>query len=495
MKNRRNTFLLIDDRPENLISLRALINESFPGSEILIASDGAAGLELAREQEPDVVLLDILMPGIDGYEVCKCLKADAVLQEIPVVFVTALRSERQTRLKALESGGEAFLHKPIDAIELFAQLTVMLKLRESNLHKRSKLAAMQSDLNYRKEMEAKLKTVFNEYETVFQGTQAAMFLVEVIGENTFRYLRNNRAHAQASGLSTENLAGKTPQELTGAEQGENIAANYKRCVEAAAPISYEEVLKLPGGERTWYTTLTPIFQQDKITYLVGSSMDISARKQAEAEARRVKVLQAMENERMCLARDLHDEMGMLLLILKLDMQLFSHHITAAVPEVQERLQQSIVKITDAIAIVRRKSNALRSPEMDVLGLDDVLYDMVEEMNRKTGMQISLRIAPGMPPFRPEIKKTLYRCIQEALSNGARHSGALNMTIELNWTGEQVSCIITDDGIGFDADTVRHQCKGHLGLKGMEERVFLVKGKIAISTAPEQGTKITINIPL
>ena len=82
-------ILAIDDIPDNLISIRALIREGFPEAIIFTALNGAKGIEVAALEDPDVILLDIVMPGMDGYELCKLLKADQKLCSIPVVFITA----------------------------------------------------------------------------------------------------------------------------------------------------------------------------------------------------------------------------------------------------------------------------------------------------------------------------------------------------------------------------------------------------------------------
>jgi len=138
------------------------------------------------------------------------------------------------------------------------------------------------DITHRKHMEEQLRQVSGEYETVFHGTQDVMFLVEVLGGNMFRYIRNNRAHEKATGISSDAIKGKTPQELVGAELGNKLAANYARCVQEAAPISYEETLDLPGGKKIWNTTLTPVFNEDnQAAYIVGSAQDMTERKQAE----------------------------------------------------------------------------------------------------------------------------------------------------------------------------------------------------------------------
>jgi PAS domain S-box-containing protein len=136
MESKKKKILIIDDNKDNHVVLKALLNESFPDISILSALSGAVGLELAASDDPDVILLDIIMPGMDGFEVCQRLKNDKNLGDIPVVFVTSLMGEKETRIRALEVGAEAFLTKPVDEIELTAQIRAMLKIKAANLEKR-----------------------------------------------------------------------------------------------------------------------------------------------------------------------------------------------------------------------------------------------------------------------------------------------------------------------------------------------------------------------
>ncbi|MHB9004536.1 MAG: response regulator, partial [Coriobacteriia bacterium] len=86
MENKKNKILTIDDNKDNLISVNALIKEAFPDSVRLTATNGVAGIELAQTEDPDVILLDVVMPGIDGFEVCQKLKSNPKTHNIPVVF-------------------------------------------------------------------------------------------------------------------------------------------------------------------------------------------------------------------------------------------------------------------------------------------------------------------------------------------------------------------------------------------------------------------------
>ena len=148
MEADRLTILAIDDIQDNLTTLKAVIRDTFPEARVLTAQDGPAGIELALAEDPDVILLDIVMPGMDGFEVCRRLKADKWLQLIPVVFLTAQQGDRQSRIKALEIGGEAFLTKPIEEAELTAQIRAMAKIKAATVHQRQekeRLAVLVTD--------------------------------------------------------------------------------------------------------------------------------------------------------------------------------------------------------------------------------------------------------------------------------------------------------------------------------------------------------------
>ena len=124
--------LAIDDNQDNLITLKAVMRDALPGCAVVSAGGGLEGIRLALAEDPDVILLDIVMPGMDGFEACRRLKADERSASIPVVFLTALRAGRESRVKALESGAEGFLSKPLDDQELVAQVRAMAKLKAAN---------------------------------------------------------------------------------------------------------------------------------------------------------------------------------------------------------------------------------------------------------------------------------------------------------------------------------------------------------------------------
>jgi putative two-component system response regulator len=120
-------ILVVDDEERNRRLLVAMLEaEGYTGLE---AADGAQALELARQSPPDLVLLDVMMPGMDGYDVARALKADAATKSIPVVMVTAL-NDRDSRLRGLEAGAEEFVTKPVDRDELRIRVRNLLRLKE-----------------------------------------------------------------------------------------------------------------------------------------------------------------------------------------------------------------------------------------------------------------------------------------------------------------------------------------------------------------------------
>jgi len=136
MENKIIKILAIDDNLDNLITIQALISDNLPLSQVIIALSGKEGLALASVEDPDVILLDIVMPEMDGYEVCRQLKENNNLIDIPVVFLTSLKGDKASRIKGLECGAEAFLAKPIDEGELISQIRAMVKIKVANNNKK-----------------------------------------------------------------------------------------------------------------------------------------------------------------------------------------------------------------------------------------------------------------------------------------------------------------------------------------------------------------------
>ena len=122
-----------------------------------------------------------------------------------------------------------------------------------------------------------------EYETVFNGSQDALFLIDVHGHKEFTFVRNNYSHQIKTGIKDTMIQGQTPYTLLGESEGEVVAQRYQKCVDSKEVTQYEETLELPAGRRVWSTTLTPIIEDNEVKHIVGSAIDITNQKALEKE--------------------------------------------------------------------------------------------------------------------------------------------------------------------------------------------------------------------
>ena len=124
------TILVVDDEPANVRLLQTILE--LGGCRVIPAYDGATAIESARAHTPDLIFLDIMLPGVDGFEICRRLKDDPALREIPVIFVSAL-SETIDKIRAFSVGGVDYVTKPIQGAEVLARMRTHLQLRRMQL--------------------------------------------------------------------------------------------------------------------------------------------------------------------------------------------------------------------------------------------------------------------------------------------------------------------------------------------------------------------------
>jgi DNA-binding response OmpR family regulator len=125
-----NDILIIDDTPENLTVLLKILSRQ--GYQVRPALSGEIALKAVREEAPDLILLDIMMPGMDGFEVCARLKSDEKTQQIPVIFFSAL-DDSENKIKGFEAGGVDYISKPFHTEEVLARVKTHLALRNMHL--------------------------------------------------------------------------------------------------------------------------------------------------------------------------------------------------------------------------------------------------------------------------------------------------------------------------------------------------------------------------
>jgi len=197
-------ILVVDDEDRNLRLMKLLLT-SF-GYDVLTASNGEEALEMVHDIPPDVILLDVMMPKMDGFEVAKQLKREEETKIIPIVMVTALNGV-EDRVKALEAGADDFLNKPVDKTELRARVTSLVKVKACNDYMR----------NYQKELEAEVakrtiqlrqalkKLKEASLESIFHLCRAAEYKDENTGDHIKRMSHYASAVARKMGLNKQTV--------------------------------------------------------------------------------------------------------------------------------------------------------------------------------------------------------------------------------------------------------------------------------------------------
>ncbi|TVR91169.1 MAG: PAS domain S-box protein [Spirochaetaceae bacterium] len=338
-----------------------------------------------------------------------------------------------------------------------------------------KLLFSSRDISERKQAEAQLQQVLNEYDTVFHGTRDAMFLIDVIDDATYRYIRNNRAHAETTRVTTECMANKTPQELMGKELGDKIVADYKRCVQAARSISYEEVVQLPNGRKTWYTTLTPVFDQGKIQYLVGSAQDVTERKQAEEEIQR----QLIEKE--TLLKEVHHRIKNNLA--QIESLLSLKAASSDNPEVQAALDGAVSRVHSIKAVYDK---LLIGKDYQDLSVKDYIESLVDSIVAVFAERKTISIETNLADFTLSSQRLIPVgiIINELLTNTFRYAftgrDKGHVVIQLDRTDTHLALSIEDDGVGLDHEAAARNSTG-FGLTIVQMLVEQLKGTYSVET--------------
>jgi len=308
MENRKIKILAIDDIPDNLISLKAQIKDAFPEAVVFTALDGTKGIEISAAEDPDVILLDILMPGMDGFEVCRRLKTDHKLYDIPIVFLTAIKGDKESRIRALECGAEALLAKPIDETELIAQIRAMVKIKTANIVKRNEkerltqlvdekvhelkithtatlnlLEDLKNENELRKLSEAKLQAREEHFRAITQTANDAIITINNDGIVTGW----NKGAEKIFGYSEEEITGKDLTLIMPQHYREQHNDGIKRVVNNGDHHVIGKTAELVGLHKN--STEFPLelslstWETASGKYFAGIIRDISERKMAEKE--------------------------------------------------------------------------------------------------------------------------------------------------------------------------------------------------------------------
>lgn len=229
------------------------------------------------------------------------------------------------------------------------------------------------------------------------------------------------------------------------------------------------------------------------TVLMAIITDLTERKRAEATRLGLltRLISAEEKERRRIARELHDETGQWLTALVVGLRTIEDlTLTADVQSVAQRLRELGEQSVDNVG---RLARGLHPRELDEKGLATAVTRYAERYSRSLGIAVDVRLT-GLDSRRlaPVVETTMYRILQEALTNVARHARSKKADVDLKLEGGTLELLVRDDGVGFDARTT-HEGSG-LGLHGMRERVALLGGSVEIESRPGHGTMVRARLP-
>lgn len=224
MNSSKSCILIVDDHPTNIKVLSDLLTEY--GFEVLIAKDGENALQKLQRVVPDLILLDVLMPGIDGFETCRLLKAAQATRDIPVIFMTAL-SDSVDKIKGLMLGAVDYVTKPLQHEEVIARVNVHLKLRSLNKQLEQQNAMLREEVRSRQLAEAALRRSEEKFSKAFRSSPGPMMILTL---EEGRFLEVNQTFCQITQYEQEEIRGKTLADLelwVDAEEGDRLWQSLK----------------------------------------------------------------------------------------------------------------------------------------------------------------------------------------------------------------------------------------------------------------------------
>ena len=261
----QRTILIIDDTPANLKLLHDLLTQE--NYRVRIANSAQLGLLSAESAPPDLILLDIQMPDMDGYTLCQQLKANPATQAIPVIFISAGDGDTLNTVRAFEVGGVDYISKPFDAVEVLARINSHLQLSLLQRNMRESLVTSQHML-----------------EAVVNHSPAVIYIKDLEG----RHLLANREFERVVGKPLDSILGKTDYELFSREVADLCRTEDSEVLKNGTNVQFEEEIEINGENRVFLSLKFPLMDEMGNSYAVGGILtDISSRKVAEEKMERM----------------------------------------------------------------------------------------------------------------------------------------------------------------------------------------------------------------
>ena len=448
MAHRKQTVILhVDDNPATRYTIgRTLGREGFKVRE---AATGREALRLAKEG-PDLVILDVKLPDIGGFEVCQRIKADPTTTTIPVLHLSATYVTDEAQATGLDGGADGYLVQPVDSRVLVATVKALLRLGRAE-EELNRIFALSPDL------------------------------LCVAGLDGY-FKRVNPAFEDTLGYASRELLAKPFIEFVHPEDRAASSEEVARLSTDTSISYFENRVLRKDGSYVWLAWKAVPVVEEGLIY--AAARDITETRQLE-EA----MFEIREAERRRIARDLHDVVLQDLSGALQGLQATQVEAKGLEPNTDLKLELETLR-----AAMRGLRNAIYDLRLEGRQTFVKAVEALVELNRQLTPErkITLMVQDGFPPELPDdLGVEVLRMLREALVNSRRHSDARRVEVILSNSRDKARVEVADDGRGFDPASIR----SGVGLSGMRERASEIGGEFAVESGPGQGTRIKAEFPL
>jgi two-component system, NarL family, sensor histidine kinase UhpB len=372
------------------------------------------------------------------------------------------------------------------------------QLAESGGH-RTYYAALLRDMGDERDLEDQLAALQLRMRAVFELSPIAIWICE---DDRLAYA--NRATARLFGTPTiDRLIGRSLSSLLDGESHTALRLEIERALAGTEPgaIVSGRLTRADGEQREIEIALAALPDHGRTTVQMVVN-DVTARHREALDMKRSRralralsasVVEAREEERRRIARELHDELGQRLTALKIDLSNLA--ATAKLDPEDARVSSMSAMLDDTLASVRRIASDLRPSMLDDLGLNAAIEWLARDASRRMGIPVQTQLPPTEPVVDQRVAIALYRMVQEALTNVARHAKARTVDIRLRRQGASLRLAVSDDGVGLDAAETAPTRRGAVGLIGLRERAHMLGGEVTIGPRPGGGTRVSVRLPI
>ena len=518
-KDERVNILMVDDQPGKLLSYEVMLGGL--GEKLIKATSAKEALEVLLKTDIAVVLMDVSMPELDGFQLAAMIRQHPRFQRTAIIFVSAVHLTDLDQLKGYEHGAVDYISVPVvpellrAKVRVFADLHRKTRLLETlnreleqRVLERTEELALKAELLMR--LNAELVEKNQELDAIFSTAPDIIFNRKADGSRDYV---SDRFY-DFTGASPGSANGFGWLDYVHPDDKNQAMADWMRCVESGADYEAEYRLRSKDGTYRWFRArAVPIRDDGKIAKWYGTCSDIHDSKLLEQsirddatelekmvdnrtdELRRlsVRLMTLQDQERRRIARDLHDGLGQELAVAKMVLDKMLLQKGAQPPD--EAWAQASSIIDRAIQQVRTMSHLLHPPLLDEVGLLSALAWYTDGLSKRSGIETSLDVHPrDFPRLTSELETAIFRIVQEALTNVFRHSEAHRAWITLTRKNGSIRVAVRDDGKGIGKKIVelRPDSVG-VGIGGMKQRAKELGGELKLSNL-EPGTLVEIEIP-